>query len=620
MRSTARSPIAWSAAAVILLLAVVSAVVIVLSARHVADLQADREAREIAAEGIIPIVGVLSSAVDDAASGSSTTSRQIAVDNVEAAGIPTAAAVRARDTGAPVVEESGSGLIVAAVFEGGKVPESVAERRELVTAYRIVELRLTSALSPRRPDGGGIAVSGPERTVASLPGPAPEGAAPYTVQLSQRLAPGWTLTVWTPRGAVPMWAWIVAGLVLVGGAAAAGWVVVRGTRVVQSREELGRLREQSATVAGVATVAQHSLDLAEVLPAFTTELSEALGLRGLSLGTPTPQGDRLFFAWGETPSVPDGLPGLPAEIEAGQTVSTMLSRGGRTVARLTVLAGRRLDRYDVATLAAVSDILTSALANADAFEQQRELVQRMRSVDELKTVFLATASHELRTPVGVITGYARILSTNWDKLSSEKGRTYAERVDTNAQRLSTLVEDLLDFSRLERGVGLAVDDSVFDLGHLVSRILEQHNDLAPSHQVEHQTAGDLSVLGSEQAVERVVTNLVGNAAKYSPAGTTIRVKVREERGRAELIVDDEGPGVPLAEREQIFSRFFRGRSDAVVNTRGAGLGLAIVSEFAASMGGRVSVSASEGGGARFVVSYPLDGFADVTEGESDVAS
>ena len=106
-------------------------------------------------------------------------------------------------------------------------------------------------------------------------------------------------------------------------------------------------------------------------------------------------------------------------------------------------------------------------------------------------------------------------------------------------------------------------------------------------------------------MERVLSNLVGNAAKYSPAGTVIRVFVSEHRDRAELAVEDEGPGVPKAEREQVFTRFFRGRGDSVVATRGAGLGLAIVTEFAATMGGQVSVTSARGGGARFVVSYPL---------------
>ena len=154
---------------------------------------------------------------------------------------------------------------------------------------------------------------------------------------------------------------------------------------------------------------------------------------------------------------------------------------------------------------------------------------------------------------------------------------------------------------------------------MVNRILDEQPDLATDHQVQRQTVPGVGVTGSVQAVERVLSNLVGNAAKYSPAGTAIRVLVSQHRDRAELVVEDQGPGVPKAEREQVFTRFFRGRGDSVVATRGAGLGLAIVTEFAATMGGQVSVTSARGGGARFVVSYPLAASAAPSvEGASDV--
>jgi signal transduction histidine kinase len=366
-----------------------------------------------------------------------------------------------------------------------------------------------------------------------------------------------------------------------------------------------RLREASATTAALATVAQHSLDLADLLPAITNDLAAALGLQGLSLGAPTPDGERQFFAWGVAPADVPASSVLPHEVRAGETVGLTLGRGGRTVARLRVMAGRDLDSHDLSALGAATEVLTSALANAETFAQQRDLLERMRTVDELKTVFLATASHELRTPVSAIAGYAQLLATSWESLSPDEVRTFAGQVDSNAQRLGALVEDLLDFSRLERGAGVVEADSILDLGEVVSQILHEQPDLAPDHQVQQQTVLGMDVAGSSQALERVVSNLVGNAAKYSPAGTVIRVSVRENRGRAELAVDDEGPGVPHAEREQIFTRFFRGRADSVTATRGAGLGLAIVSEFAATMGGQVSVTSSDHGGARFVVSYPL---------------
>jgi signal transduction histidine kinase len=268
----------------------------------------------------------------------------------------------------------------------------------------------------------------------------------------------------------------------------------------------------------------------------------------------------------------------------------------------------------------LSEILSSALANAEAFAQQQDLLQRLRALDELKTVFLATASHELRTPVSAISGFARLLADRITVLKPEQIRTFAERVDSNAQQLAALVENLLDFSRLERGLNVLGEQEQLDLGETVGRILDRHPDVAARHTVTRQTTPGLMVRGTDQAVERVLTNLVGNAGKYSPTGTTIGVQVREWGGRVEMLVDDEGAGVPAADREQIFSRFFRGRGDAVVNTRGAGLGLAIVREFAGTMGGLVSVTAAPSGGARFVVSYPFADAEQSSQGESDVAS
>ena len=177
---------------------------------------------------------------------------------------------------------------------------------------------------------------------------------------------------------------------------------------------------------------------------------------------------------------------LPAGVLTGETLCLYLARGGRTVARLRVVAGRDLDEHDLSALVATTEVLTSALANAEAFAQQRDLLERMKSVDELKTVFLATASHELRTPITAITGYAQLLATSWDTLSSEEARTYAEHVDSSAQRLGALVEDLLDFARLERRAGAVAAESVLDLGDVVARILDEQPDLAPDHQVVHK--------------------------------------------------------------------------------------------------------------------------------------
>ena len=609
----------WAGPAAVVVIALLAAAAVILIARDHSALSAQREARAAAANAVAPVANALRTEMSDAASGAVAGSKQVALTGSTPAGVSSAVATRARDSGLPVLDDSGEGVLVVATYDTTSPPDSVQDRRDHVTGLRVVPLSLGSTLNSLRTARGGISLAGPDRTVQSVPGPRPSDVATYAVKLAPEPAPEWTLTLWTAAPPTPSVAWLTALVLLVVGAGAAWWLVRRDERARRSQRELVRLQEASATTAALATVAQHSLDLADLLPALTNELAVTLGLQGLTLGAPTADGERRFFAWGVAPADVPASSLLPPEVRAGETLCLILGRGGRTVARLRVVAGRDLDTHDLSALGAATEVLTSALSNAETFAQQRDLLDRMRSVDELKTVFLATASHELRTPVGAITGYAQLLATSWDNLSSEEARLYAEQVDSNAQRLGALVEDLLDFSRLERGAGVVGADSVLDLGETVAHILAEQPDLAPDHQVHYQTVPGLGVAGSLQAVERVVSNLVGNAAKYSPAGTVIRVSVREVRGHVELAVDDEGPGVPQGEREQVFTRFFRGRGDSVVATRGAGLGLAIVTEFAATMGGRVSVTSAESGGARFVVSYPLAGSPETSvEGASDV--
>ncbi len=611
----------WAGPAAIVTLALLAALAVLLVARDQSALKAEREARAAAATAVFPVGEAMRDAMNEAATGAEAGTKRVAVTDSTSVGVAGDVATRARDSGIPVLEDTGEGLVVVATYDTASPPATVEERRRHVTGLRVASLDLRSLLDGLRPSRGGISLTGPEQTIQSLPGPRPSDRPSYDVKLQPGPVQEWTLTVWAAAPPIPVSAWLTALGILLVGLAAAVWLLRRQDRSTRSQHELMRLQEASATTTALVTVAQHSLDLADLLPALTTELAAALGLQGLSLGAPTATGERQFFAWGEKPAAVSPTTRLPAELRAGETLCLILARGGRTVARLRVVAGRDLDRHDLNALGGATEVLTSALSNAEAFAQQRDLLQRMRSVDELKTVFLATASHELRTPVGAITGYAQILATSWDSLSAEDARTYAERIDGSAKRLGSLVEDLLDFSRLERGVSLTSDEYLMDLGETVTQILTEQPDLASEHQLLHRTPEGLHVVGSQQAVERVVSNLVGNAAKYSPVGTVIRVLVKENRGRVELVVEDEGPGVPPAEREQVFSRFFRGTGDSVVATRGAGLGLAIVSEFAATMGGQVSVTAARGGGARFIVSYPVASAAEASiEGATDVHS
>ncbi len=588
------------AALVVVLLAVFAAASSVATGRYLDGAQAEQQATADAADSVTAIADALRAQRDAAAAAAAQLTDSADVPE----GVEAATATLAADSGRPVIDDSDDGVAVVAVYDTGRPPTSVQARRDHLAGHLVVPLELATTLQGLLPDEGGLSLSGPDRRVVSLPGERPGSARSHTVALPRDVAPGWTLTVWSTSPHTPAWLWLLAGSYLLAGVLAAAWIAVSDRTSRRRQDELRGLQQASATIANLAIVAQHSLDLGEALPAVTTELSTSLGLRGLTLSAPTPDGDRPIFGWGAPPDAGRSPRGLD-EVDAGETLTLPLSRGGRTVATLRVVAGRDLDRHDVATIISAGDLLTSALLNAEAYSRQQDHVTRMQGVDELKSVFLATASHELRTPVVALTGYAGLLAAHWDTLSPTQARSYAERVDKNAQRLSRLVEDLLDFSRLERGQDVEGEVAVIDLGDVVAHVLDDQSDLAPAHRLSHDTTPGLRVRGTRQAVERVVTNLVGNAAKYSPSGTAITVLVRPADGRAELVVDDEGPGIPAAEREQVFSRFYRGQGEAVVRTRGAGLGLAIVTEFAAAMGGEVRVDEGPAGGARFVVSYPI---------------
>jgi signal transduction histidine kinase len=362
---------------------------------------------------------------------------------------------------------------------------------------------------------------------------------------------------------------------------------------------------QVRLISEVAPLVQQSLELAEVLPSVAVQLSDHFGLAGVTLSTGTSRaGQTELFSTGVTPDPAVKATLQPPEVlAAGETLNLALQRGGRSVALLQVVAGRPLDNAELESLRALSELVTAAMVNAALYASQQEALARMRDLDALKTVFLGTASHELRTPATAIAGFAGLLTASWDRFTEEQRRDFVNRIGANARSLSTVVQDLLDFSLLDRGT-LSIALERVDLSALVGGVLDR---LAPAfgeHELESDLQPTVEVEGDKNGLERITTNLLTNAVKFSPSGTTIRVAVRGEGTDVLLEVCDQGPGVPAEERERVFTRFYRGTGDAVLATRGVGIGLSVVSEFVARMRGTVSVDDAHGGGARFTVRLP----------------
>ena len=308
----------------------------------------------------------------------------------------------------------------------------------------------------------------------------------------------------------------------------------------------------------------------------------------------------------------------PDRLEPGETLSLALQRGGRSVAVVQVVAGRSLDASDMGALRAVTELITAAVVNAALYASQQDAVRRLRELDGLKTVFLSTASHELRTPATAIAGFASLLWGNWDRFDDEQRRGFVQRIEANARSLGAVVQDLLDFSLLDRG-RLDLSIASLELGPLAQSVVERLGPAVPDHEVVCDIEHAPPVAADANAVERIITNLLTNAAKFSPPDTTITVAVHPSGDGAAIVVSDQGRGVPPEERDRVFARFYRGSGEAVVKTRGVGIGLSVVAELTDRMHGMITIDDAPGGGARFQVHLPPATAADQAK-ELDDAS
>jgi signal transduction histidine kinase len=221
-------------------------------------------------------------------------------------------------------------------------------------------------------------------------------------------------------------------------------------------------------------------------------------------------------------------------------------------------------------------------------------------VDEMKTTFLQAVSHDLRTPLTTILGIALTLEHRAAGLPAADLADLLRRLSSNARKLDRLLGDLLDLDRLARGT-LTPRRQPVDIGALVHRVVDDSG-VRDEHPVVVD-APPLLLAADAPKLERIIDNLLVNAAKHTPAGTTVWVRLRAQDDGVLLLVEDEGPGVPAQLREQIFQPFRQGGNIAD-HAPGSGIGLALVAQFASLHGGHAWVQDRPSGGASFRVFLP----------------
>lgn len=231
-----------------------------------------------------------------------------------------------------------------------------------------------------------------------------------------------------------------------------------------------------------------------------------------------------------------------------------------------------------------------------------------RRISELKSEFVANVSHELKTPLAVIRMFGEMLQSG--RVANEaKHKEYLDIIVGESERLSGLIENVLDFAKVDRGRD-AYDFALGDVGGAVVRAVNAYRYRAEREGVELLVEVDEKMpeaLIDERAIQLAVINLIDNALKYAPDGKVVRIRAGLEGNDLVIRVIDRGPGVPEEERERIFERFVRGKRrttrDGGTPVRGSGIGLSLVKHIAESHRGRTWVESSENGSI-FVISIP----------------
>ena len=237
----------------------------------------------------------------------------------------------------------------------------------------------------------------------------------------------------------------------------------------------------------------------------------------------------------------------------------------------------------------------------DIYDSFNSMVRELSTTETLQTDFISDVSHEFKTPINAIEGYASLLE---GEPSPEEQRAYVEKILFNTRRLSALTGNILLLSKLSNQPILP-QKTQFRLDEQIRQAIvaleQKWSEKELGFEVE---LAETPFFGYESLLPHVWTNLIGNAVKFSPKGGEIRIKMMRTEGAAVFTIEDDGPGIVPGDEEHIFTKFYQ--SESSHGMEGNGLGLALVRQIVEMSGGSVDVQNLEAGGCRFTVRLPLE--------------
>lgn len=288
---------------------------------------------------------------------------------------------------------------------------------------------------------------------------------------------------------------------------------------------------------------------------------------------------------------------------------------GRTLGAVSLIAaesGRRYGTTDLALALELARRAALAVDNAQLYEAERSARAEAQTALRVREEFLAGISHDLKTPLTTIRGFAQLLARRVARSGipgTEVVQEALASIDAATVRMTGLVVQLLDLARLQSGQGLDLQRQPTDLVALARQVAAEHQRATERHRIRVQAAeADISGMWDPIRLERVVANLVSNAVKYSPEGGDVTVTLARDGAAAPervwLTVQDHGLGIPARDLAHIFTRFHRG-ANVIGRIEGSGIGLAGARQIVEQHGGAVEVTSAEGAGTTVTVCLPL---------------
>jgi PAS domain S-box-containing protein len=376
---------------------------------------------------------------------------------------------------------------------------------------------------------------------------------------------------------------------------------VRGVVAVYSSEPRTWRDEEVEALAALAGSASVALTNAELYQRLALEHEQSIAiLSNVADGIVAVDRDGRVVLWN---AAAERITGVPASEAVGHTPFEVVRReleseSGGTNRLVPIMRGGE-EVWLSLSEALMRDPAGAVAGRIFAFRD----ISAERVVDQMKSDFVSTVSHELRTPLTSIYGFAETLLRRDIGFSDDERETFLGYIASEAERLTGIVDALLNVARLDSGT-LQVDLVPTDIGALLEEAVSE--DSAPALTNGHRFVVDLdenvpAVRADPDKLRQVVGQLVENAVKYSPAGAVVRVEARTRPDAVEITVADEGSGIPDSEIGRIFDKFYR----ASETQPGTGLGLFIAQGLVSAMGGRIWVRSEEGGGSRFTFALPV---------------